>query len=419
MSMIYPTLYNELKQLFSLRLFNIQLYKNSFYLVLTKSLIVAMGFIFWIVAARFYAVNDVGLAVALISSTAIIIQFSTFGLDFAIIRYISSYDKNKVFSTCLIITTISAAMIAVVYILFINIFSPSLSFIQTPLYAMFFIGFVAVNSIVLITGNTFVALRKSEYSLAQNLILALRLALLLPFAFLGAIGILASAGVAYIAMCIFVIYFLSKLVKFNLKVDIDFINNSFKFFSGNYLANILYNGFYTVLPILVLNILGVEESARFYIAFTIATFFFTIPYTIGTSLFVEGSHGESLKVNVLRAGAAIYAVLIPGFIFIYFFGGYILSFFGNDYVGSIDLLRLISFSSFFFAIYALFIPIQNVMMNVMSIVKINLATLVILLTLSYIFMHMFGVNGVGYAFMLTFAAMGLVIIGMAKVRNWI
>lgn len=408
----------ELRHIFSDKIFNIQLYKNSFFLVVTKALIVATGFIFWIVAARFYSISDVGLAVGLISSTAVITQFSTFGLDFSIIRFISAYDKDKVFSTCITITTISAAVLAIAYVLLINVFSPSLAFIQTPAYALLFIGFVTISSVVLITGTTFIALRKSEYSLIQNLIMAARIPLLLPFAFLGALGILAASGLAYVAMCLFVIYLLSKLVKFTFQLDFEFIKKSFKFFSGNYLANILYNAFYSILPILVLNLMGEAESAKFYIAFTIATFFFTVPYTVGTSLFVEGSHGENLKVNVKRAVTAIYAILVPGVILIYFFGGYLLAFFGKDYAGSLDLLRLISVSSFFFAVYALFIPIQNVRMNVGSIVVMNFITLALLLSSSYIFMLRFGTIGVGYAFILTFAIMGAVIVCIARMKRW-
>ena len=409
----------ELRQIISNKIFNTQLYKNSFFLIMTKALVVATGFIFWIIAARFYSISNVGLAVGLISSTAVITQFSTFGLDFSIIRFISTYDKDKVFNTCIIITTISATILAIIYVLFINIISPSLAFIQTPVYALIFIGFVIISSIVLITGTTFIALRKSEYSLVQNLIMAARLPLLLPFAFLGALGILAASGLAYVAMCIFVFYLLSKLVKFSLHMDFDFIKKSFKFFSGNYLANILYNAFYSLMPILVLNLLGEVESAKFYIAFTIATFFYMVPYAVGTSLFVEGSHGENLKVNVKRALMVIYAILVPGVIAVYFLGGYLLAFFGHDYVGSLDLLRLISISSFFFAAYALFIPIQNVRMRVGSIVAMNFVTLIMLLSSSYLFMLRFGTVGVGYAFIMTFAIMSAVIAGIARHLGWI
>ena len=47
-----------------------------------------------------------------------------------------------------------------------------------------------------------------------------------------------------------------------------------------------------ILPIMVLNVLGAEQAAYYYIAYAIAALLFMIPGAISTSLFVEGSHGE-------------------------------------------------------------------------------------------------------------------------------
>ena len=63
------------------------LYKNSFFLVLSRVINVACGFFFWMIAARLYSVEDVGLATALISSLGLVILFSRFGFDFSLIRF--------------------------------------------------------------------------------------------------------------------------------------------------------------------------------------------------------------------------------------------------------------------------------------------------------------------------------------------
>ena len=47
-----------------------------------------------------------------------------------------------------------------------------------------------------------------------------------------------------------------------------------------------------ILPIMVLNVLGAEQAAYYYIAYAIAALLFMIPSAISMSLFVEGSHGE-------------------------------------------------------------------------------------------------------------------------------
>ena len=397
----------------------IQLYKNSFFIILTRVLTVFTGFLFWLVAARLYSIENVGLATALFSMSTLILQFSTFGLESSIIRFFSSYDKNKVINTSLIVTTVSAFAFGFIYILLAGIISPELAFIQTPLYGSIFLFFVVVSSVILITSSVFVGMRKAEYTLTQNLVLFSRVLLLVPLLFLGAIGILSAIGLAYVLALFLIFYQLSKFVRFNWNVDYAFLSKFKTFFSGNYVANILYNATYTVSPILVLNILGGAEAAKYYIAFTIGTFFFQIPFAIGTSLFVEGSHGESLRKNVIRALTIIYAILIPGIIFIYLFGSTILAFFGKSYVESIELLKIIAFSSLFYAIYAIMIPIQNVRMKVKSVVALNLVLFSLFAGLSCIFLVKFGIVGVGYAMLSTYLIMALIIIGIIKIEGWL
>lgn len=397
----------------------IQLYKNSFFIILTRVLTVVTGFAFWLVAARLYSIENVGLATALFSMSTLILQFSTFGLENSVIRFFGSYDRSKVINTSLIVTTGSAVVFGLIYILLAGVISPELSFVQTPVYGTIFLFFVIISSIVLITGSAFVGMRKAEYSLAQNIVLISRIVLLVPLLYLGAIGILSAIGIAYVLVCILVFYQLGKFVRFGWDVDYGFLKKYLSFFSGNYVANMLYNATYTVTPILVLDILGQAEAAKYYIAFTIGTFFFQIPYAIGTSLFVEGSHGESLRKNVVRALTIIYAILIPAVIFIYFFGSSILAFFGKNYVESTELLKIIAFSSFFYAIYALMIPIQNVRMKVKSVVALNLVLFTLFAGLSCIFLVRFGIVGVGYAMLSTYFIMACIIVSIVKIEGWL
>ena len=66
-----------------------------------------------------------------------------------------------------------------------------------------------------------------------------------------------------------------------------------------------------ILPIMVLNVLGAEQAAYYYIAYAIAALLFMIPGAISTSLFVEGSHGEALKRTVVKSLVTIFSLLVP------------------------------------------------------------------------------------------------------------
>ena len=75
------------------------LYKNSFYLMLSNIVSGLLGFIFLMIATRFYSSYDIGIYSAMFSAISLIILFSmTGGFSTAIIKLVpstSSLDKNK------------------------------------------------------------------------------------------------------------------------------------------------------------------------------------------------------------------------------------------------------------------------------------------------------------------------------------
>jgi len=174
-----------------------------------------------------------------------------------------------------------------------------------------------------------------------------------------------------------------------------------------------------IIPLMVLNMFGEAEAAKYYIAFAIGNLVLYIPQSLGTSLFVEGSHGEGLKKSVLRAGGASLVLLVPSVIAMLLFGNWILELFKGEYVETLDLLRIIAISSFPVSVYSLFVPIQNVRMEVKSIVKMNALRGILLLGLSYVLMQRYGIVGAGYAWIFTYGIIGLLIILIAKKEMWL
>ncbi len=395
------------------------LYKNSLFLMLSRVFNVTCGFIFWIVAAKFYSVEDVGVATALISSLGLVILFSRFGFDFSLIRFIHVNDKSRVMNTCLAITTVSSVIVGIIYLSGIDFFASGLSFIQSPGYAAMFLLFVIMNSIVSITGNALTAMRRADHFFYQNLALASRIPLLIPLVFLGSFGIFGSVGLANLLAALLALIRLGKLTRLDFKTDNQFIKDSFTFSSGNYVSSVFQSVPTLIMPILIMNLLNEAEAAKYYIAFAIGNLVLIVPDSLSTSLFVEGSYGESLRKNLIKAGLAIYAFLIPVVVLIYFFGDFLLGLVGKDYVEAFELLRLLAVSSFFVAVYSLFLQVQNVRMKVESIVMLNLLRLLLLLGLSFVLILRFGIVGIGYAWVITYAVLGLAIMGLVKRMEWI
>ncbi|MGB2842196.1 MAG: hypothetical protein WBC40_06935 [Halobacteriota archaeon] len=66
-----PTNRKQLKQHL-----NDPLFKNAYFLMFSSLTAAGSGFFFWLIAARFYATTNVGLASAIIAATSLLSMFS-------------------------------------------------------------------------------------------------------------------------------------------------------------------------------------------------------------------------------------------------------------------------------------------------------------------------------------------------------
>ncbi len=402
------------------RLASDPLYRNSFFMAVSSIFNAGCGFIFWMIAARLYTVEQVGLATALISSLGLVILISRLGFDSTIIRFLPSEDRGKVISTSLIVTTVACIIAGIIYIILAEIMAPSMLFLRVPGFGLAFLLICVVNSVATIAGNAIIADRKADHFFLQNLFMALRIPALVPLAFLGVFGIFGSVGSGYMLASLFGLYALQRSFgAIRLEVDQAFMRRSFRFSAGNYTSSILSTADSLIIPLMVLNILGPTVAAMYYIAFTIGNVVLIIPSSFGTSLFVEGCHGEGLKKSALRAGGAIFVLLVPAALALILFGDRLLGLLKAEYVDAFDLLKIFSISSFLVAIYSLFMPIQNVRMKIESIVRFNALRCALLLGLSYVLMQQYGLIGAGYAWMTTYGIIVLMIGRVVWKEGWV
>lgn len=396
------------------------LYRTSFFMAFANLIGAGCGFFFWIIAARLYTVEQVGLATALISSLALVALFSTLGFDSSIIRFLPLEDKGKVISASLIVTTVACILAGAIYIILAMILTPSMPLWQEPGYSLAFISVAVLNSITVMGGYAFIADRKADLYLMQNLMQAIRIPALLPLTFLGVFGIFGAIGLGYLAAAIYILVKIQlRITRLMPKVDQQFIRKSFRFSSLNYLSSLLFAAPTLIMPILVLSLLDEAEAAKYYIAFALGTLVLIIPSSFGTSLFVEGSHGNALRKSALRAGGATLGIMLPAVMVLFFFGDRLLGLLKGEYVEAFDLLRIIALSSFPVACYSLFIPIQNVRMKVESILKLNALRCILLLGSSYVLVNKYGILGAGYAWMATYLVIVLWVGWVALRERWI
>lgn len=385
------------------------LYRNAFYLMANTLIASALGFVFWIVAARFYRPDDVGLAAALISAASLLAVFSNLGFNFGVVRFLpNARNPAKLVNTCLNSVAGVSLILSVLFLLMVPILSPALLFIrEKALFVLSFVIIVLVWAIFPLIDQVFVAKRTSNLVLAKNTIFnALKIPLAIFAAYLGAFGIFASWGAAMAVSCgVALMFFIPKIMPGfvpSLTIDRAIINDILHFSLGNYVAHFLYLGPNLILPLMVVNLLGGQMNAYFYVTFMIAEILFVIPTAVSQSLFAEGStKKESVEGYVRDSLKIIYILIIPAIVVVFLLAGKLLLLFGQEYSdnGS-ELLKVFALSGIFLGVNMIYITILRLEKKVREIIAISGFLALGILGLSYFLLVSTGsIVAVGYSWL--------------------
>ena len=391
------------------------LYRNSLFLMANTIVTSALGFFFWMVVARFYTEKEVGLGAAIISAVSFLALISELGLGIALIRFLPKAEKPvEMINSCFTLSGIVALAVAGIFIAGLDLWSPSLVFIRYDvMFILVFVLFSLGSALSGIMVCIFIAKRRADFALAKNTIVSL-LKIPLPIllaVFFHAFGIVSSWGIAFgVAAAVSLFLFLPRVQKGYHpipKLNLGIIKDVWRYAIGNYFASLFAAASGFILPIMIVNLVGAEQNAYFYVAWRIAGGLLTIPMSVSQSLFAEGSHFEDkLGVNVRRSFRFIFLLLIPAIALLLLLGKWILLLFGASYSeNTLTLLWILSLSSLFVGVNRVYATILRVQGKVRELVLISgFLTLAVLLG-SYFTVPETGITSVGYSWI---AAQGAV-----------
>lgn len=391
---------NELKQHL-----NDPLFKNTYFLMLSSVTSAGAGFFFWLIAARFYSTEEVGLASAIIATMGLISMLSLLGFDISLVRFLPEReDKKELINSCLTISFIFSLALTLIFIAGISIWSPSLSIIRENKFLfLLFVLFTAAASLTnLQIGGVFVGFRKTEYVFVQNIAILVRIVIVPFLVAFGAFGIYVSYGLTPILAFVLGIFLISKVYpsyKPIPEIKKGVVRDIFHFSLGNYLAKIGEELPFFILPIMVINILGAEKTAYFFIAWQISFLLLSVPRFTSASLLAEGSFSPTeLNKTTKRAMKFIFALLLIAIIGIFLFGQYLLGLFGGEYaINSFGLLLILCIASIPYAVNTIYATLKRVQKETKPVIYVYGCTAFLTLIGSYLLMLSMGLIGVGIA----------------------
>jgi O-antigen/teichoic acid export membrane protein len=270
--------------------------------------------------------------------------------------------------------------------------------------------------------STFIARRRAGLVLSRNTIYSvLKIPLPILFVlFFRTFGIVASWGIAIaVALAIYLFLFLPR-VQDSYKpvpaVKLNLFKDMWRYSAVNYLVNLLSASPSFILPLMVVNLLGAEQNAYFYIAWMIASVLSSIPGAISQSLFAEGSHFEhKLRENVIKSLKFTFLLLVPAVIILILVGSWLLLAFGQSYsLNGLRLLWILSISSLPLAINHIYSVILRVKSRLKELMAIRGFIALAVLLVSYLIMPAAGIIGIGYAWLGAQAAVAIYVLASRK-----
>lgn len=379
--------------------------ENMLFIVLSYVSFSLVLVLFWMAAAEFYSKEQVGIASSILSSLFLIELISRLGMDNSIVRFFPKKNKCRVFNTSIVLAPSVALLLSLTYLLLFNFSNYGKTELPDLIKYIIYALIPVVISFHVMLGTSLWAIHKAEFSLFLNLSRCLCVLFLIPFLALGVDGIISAFFVSSLLVLLMAILLAKRLgFRFFFELDTVFLKDAYKFSIGNYMSTLLSLSLYLVLPILVMSMFGATDTAHFTIAFSTCTLLFNVPASMAISFFVAGSCETDLKYLLIKT-TKIIAITLVILSAIFYLGSYqLLELIGRDqfdetYLDRLDLFRIFIISSFFVAAKSIYFSLKMIQDNIPELVMMSVLTTFLTIIFCLVFMHIFGLIGVGYGWL--------------------
>lgn len=397
------------------------LIKNAFYLMATNLFNLILGFFFWVIAARYYTPDDVGVISALLSSMFLIAMISALGFPTALVFYLprEHENANRIINSCLIASIAASLAFSTIFISGLGIWAQPLSPVLGSLkHDLLFTAAATASTVSALITGAFIAGRRSSFHMTKETIFGFSKILPLPFFIgFGAMGIFLAWGAGLMLAVILGFILLSMVWKGYLPIPAldPIIKNMAGFSIGNYLAGIFYSLPRFLLPLMIVNLISAESTGFFFIAMMVAGLLYGIPQSIASSLLAESSNSGELWNNVSKAIRFNVAFLFPGVLLFAVFGNFVLNLFNPSYAENASVtLMILAAAAFPLSVNTIFTAVRNAQKKVASVVMINAATALFTLALAPVLIRSYGIEGAAFAYLAANTAAAIVVIYKMK-----
>jgi O-antigen/teichoic acid export membrane protein len=315
--------------------------RSAVYLMLSYGIQAALGFAFWLVAARLFSPASVGTASSLISASILIGFLGLLGLNTTFVKFLPvAKDRNGLITAGLTLACACGGAIALVYVLLTPLIAPRVSFIaHKPLLGIGFILLVAAGSVNSLTDSVFIGGGRPKYTAITDGIVggATKLIAIVLLSGAGSYAIFGAASSSYVAAAIVSLILMMRRMDWRPKFTglMPALKPVLAFSGANYVANVFNLLPNLIVPLIVIDRIGAAAAAYYYVAYQLASLLYQTVFAVESSFLAQGAQHQTIEKSFLVRSLRILAVVcIPAFAVMLLLGHFLLVLFGAKYAGS-------------------------------------------------------------------------------------
>lgn len=333
------------------------LHRSGYSLVAGSAITSALGMVFWVLAARLYQPDRVGVAAALIAAMGFLASASTLGLRNGFIRFLPSAGPGagRFIRNGYAVSAAVAGGAALVFVAGQRLWAAQLTMLHDgPLPVLMFTLATMAWTIFVLQDSVLTGLRLATWVPVENSIFAVaKIVLLIALVAVPAWGIFAAWSVPAVLLLLPV----NVLIVRRLRSTGDGSDGSgarphplsdiVRFAAGDHTAAFLWLATTELIPLVVLGRVGASSSAYYFLSFTIAYSLYLVTSNVSSAFVVEATvHPERESELAERALRQAARLVLPAAVVGVVVAPLLLSLLGPAYRNnSLGLLRLLLLSA--------------------------------------------------------------------------
>jgi O-antigen/teichoic acid export membrane protein/aminoglycoside phosphotransferase len=388
------------------------LYRNGYALVASSVLTSVVGLAYWVVAARTFSPRIVGLNAALIAAMTLLVAIAQLNLKSALNRFLPRAGRASakfIIGAYLIAVAVTAA-VSVVFIVGVDLWAPRLDFLHDrPELIVWFVVATMAWTLFVLQDSVLAGIRQAAWVPIENFAFSVsKLVLLLAVAgTFPVFGVFVSWTLPAMALVVPV-----SLLLFRRLVPLHVQRTQgrekpvrswglWHYAGADYVAYVIWSGTIAGLPLVVLNVLGPDANAYFYVSWLIAYSLYLISSSMGMSMLAEASLEPSEVRGLWRRTVVESArLVVPGALAVTVAAPLILGVMGGSYSAEgVTLLRLLALSAIPFVIVDARVTAARAQNHMRVVVGTYAALCGLVLGLGVPLMSLIGVVGAGIAWL--------------------